>query len=115
MNTFFGKLKQAGLDSLKNLFGLIKIPSFDVGTNYVPNDMLAQIHKGEAIIPKKFNSNEYFINKNNNSDETNSLLRDLIDRVEQIEFNPYTTVKDVGYASQKYRSQKSRIMGEELS
>ena len=31
------------------------IPSFDVGTNYVPNDMIAQIHKGEAIIPAAYN------------------------------------------------------------
>ena len=29
----------------------IGIPKFDVGTNYVPNDMLAQVHKGERIIP----------------------------------------------------------------
>lgn len=27
------------------------IPKFAVGTNYVPNDMLAQIHQGERIIP----------------------------------------------------------------
>jgi hypothetical protein len=27
--------------------------SFDTGTPYVPNDMLAQIHQGEAIIPAK--------------------------------------------------------------
>lgn len=32
-----------------------KIPQLNVGTNYVPEDTLAMIHKGEAVIPKKFN------------------------------------------------------------
>lgn len=31
------------------------IPGFAVGTNYVPRDMLAQIHEGEAIAPKARN------------------------------------------------------------
>ena len=31
------------------------LPSFAVGTNYVPQDMVAQIHKGEAIVPAAFN------------------------------------------------------------
>ena len=31
------------------------LPSFDVGTNYVPKDMLARIHEGEAIVPKAYN------------------------------------------------------------
>ncbi len=31
------------------------IPKLATGTNYVPNDMLAEIHKGEMIVPKKFN------------------------------------------------------------
>jgi hypothetical protein len=31
------------------------IPGFAVGTNYVPRDMLAQIHEGEAIIPRAYN------------------------------------------------------------
>lgn len=29
--------------------------SFAVGTNYVPRNMIAQIHEGEAIVPKRFN------------------------------------------------------------
>lgn len=31
------------------------LPSYDVGTNYVPRDMVAKIHEGEAIIPKAYN------------------------------------------------------------
>lgn len=31
------------------------IPRFAVGTNYVPRDMLAMIHEGEAIVPKAYN------------------------------------------------------------
>lgn len=31
------------------------LPKFDVGTNYVPRDMFAEIHEGEAIIPKAYN------------------------------------------------------------
>ena len=33
----------------------VGIPAFAVGTNYVPRDMLAQIHEGEAIVPKAYN------------------------------------------------------------
>lgn len=36
------------------LLGL-DVPKFDVGTNYVPRDMLAMIHEGEAIVPKAYN------------------------------------------------------------
>lgn len=32
-----------------------RVPSYDIGTNYVPRHMLAQIHEGEAILPKAFN------------------------------------------------------------
>lgn len=32
-----------------------RMPSYDVGTNRVPYDMVAKIHKDEAIIPKAFN------------------------------------------------------------
>ncbi|MET5016612.1 phage tail length tape measure family protein [Burkholderia pseudomallei] len=35
---------------------LMGLASFDVGTPYVPNDMIAQIHRGEAIVPAHMNS-----------------------------------------------------------
>jgi hypothetical protein len=37
-------------------YGQWSIPSFDVGTNFVPNDMLANIHKGERIVPAADNA-----------------------------------------------------------
>lgn len=32
-----------------------KLPSFDVGTDYVPQDMVAMLHQGEKVTPKAFN------------------------------------------------------------
>ena len=39
---------------LSGQFGL-SLPSFAVGTNYLPYDMIAQLHEGERIIPKADN------------------------------------------------------------
>ena len=87
---------------------LSMIAKLDTGTSYVPNNQLAMIHQGEAVIPKKFNSREYFGMGN---DDTNKLLEELIDRVENIEINPYTTIKDVGTASVNYINKQNRVMG----
>ncbi len=38
----------------KSIFG--GMPSFDVGTPYVPQDMFAKVHKGEAIVPARYNN-----------------------------------------------------------
>lgn len=67
----FSKLGVGGVTKtlMNQLLG--KIPSYDVGTNYVPNDQLAMVHKGEAIVPKKFNNEQFF---NSNNEETNALL-----------------------------------------
>lgn len=55
--------------------GFRGVNSYDVGTNYVPNDQLAMVHEGEAIVPKKFNSQEYF----GNDQETKDMLFEIID------------------------------------
>lgn len=84
------------------------VPKLAVGTNYVPEDQLAYIHKGEAVVPKKFNSQEYF---GNGSNETNSLLEQVIEAINNIEINPYTTVKDVGKTAVNYINSKNRQLG----
>lgn len=87
------------------------VPKLDVGTGYVPNDMLAVIHQGEAVIPKEFNNKEYFGGTN---EETNNLLELLIERVDNINFSPYTTIKDVGKAAVNYINDKNRTMGRSM-
>jgi hypothetical protein len=49
-------LSGAGLDLVRNA---LPGASFAVGTNYVPRDMVAQIHEGEAIIPAAFNPERF--------------------------------------------------------
>ena len=86
--------------------GTWQIPSLDVGTNYVPNDMMAQLHEGEAVIPKEFNEDQY-----SNTEETNDLLRELINVVGSKEFKAYISQREVGESAVKYINSQSRIMG----
>ena len=90
---------------------LPRINSYAVGTNYVPEDQLAFIHKGEAVVPKKYNTGSY---QPVNNDETNYLLEQVINAINGIEINPYTTIKDVGKASLNYINNKSRQLGESV-
>ena len=41
-------------DQVATQYGL-NLPSYAVGTNFVPRDMVAQIHEGEAIVPRAYN------------------------------------------------------------
>ena len=54
---------------------------FDVGTNYVPNDGLAYIHKGEAVIPAKYNK---LYQPNTDNSRLESSINQLTRQVEQI-------------------------------
>lgn len=43
-------------DIIGSALGGIKLPGFAAGTNYVPNDMVADVHRGERIIPAADNA-----------------------------------------------------------
>ena len=88
----------------------VVLPRLDTGTNYVPSDQLAMIHKGEAVIPKKFNSQEYF----GGNSEMAEKLDVLIEAVNNIDLHPYITVKDVGQASVSYQNSQYRLRGRSL-
>ena len=85
-----------------------KIPRLDVGTNYVPNDQLAMIHKGEAVIPKKFNNKEFFGKDN---DKVVNRLDLLIETLINKDMNAYIGKEEVGKASVGYINNQRRIMG----
>ena len=48
----------SGIKSVGNKIvgGAKSIVGFETGTNYVPNDGLAYLHKGEAVVPQKYNN-----------------------------------------------------------
>lgn len=63
INGMLNKIRETsflGISPFKNLWGenplpVPQIPQLSTGTNYVPQDMLAYLHEGEAVVPKKYN------------------------------------------------------------
>ena len=92
------------------LLDKISIPRLATGTNYVPQDTMAVIHKGEAVIPKKFNEQEYF----GGSEETQNLIRQLIEVVENKDTGTYLDGKLIGSTAINYINTQSRYLGKSL-
>lgn len=44
-----------GVEQYATGMSYLSMLALDTGTNYVPQDMIAQIHEGEAVVPKEFN------------------------------------------------------------
>ena len=95
-----------GVDWEWKEFSTISLPRLATGTNYVPQDTLAMLHQGEAVVPKKFNSEEFF---GCDSEETNELHRELISVVRKKNFS--ITKKEVGEASVDYIRSQTRLKG----
>lgn len=51
----FNTNEQVSTKKNKN-YKTASVPHFATGTNYVPNDGLAYLHQGEAVVPKKYNT-----------------------------------------------------------
>lgn len=67
---------------------LKSLPSYDVGTNYVPNDMVAQLHQGEAVVPKEFNPSAFY---GQNTAEELNLLAAINENLERL-YSKDTTI-----------------------
>ncbi|RYF02375.1 MAG: hypothetical protein EOO32_00190 [Comamonadaceae bacterium] len=61
------------------------LPAFEVGTNYVPRTMVAQIHEGEAILPRPFNPWAGGANPLAGSGGSDAMLERIEDRLQRLE------------------------------
>ena len=98
-----------GFGSVFGSLSHVTLPRLATGTNYVPQNMIAELHKGEAVIPKAFNEGQF-----NNSQETNELLRELIDLVSNKNIRAVISEKDIGNAAIKQIRARSRLAGESV-
>lgn len=87
----------------------LAVPSFDVGTNYVPQDMLAMIHKGERITPAKYNNDDWVSKGETDMSETNALLNEIINAIHNKNFN--IDGDTIGRVSVNYIQNESRRRG----
>ena len=66
-----------------------QIPKLNVGTNYVPKDeMPAILHKGEAVVPKKFNPYANGINPQTIGSMTNPTINTVVNVYNNMEIDP---------------------------
>ena len=82
-------------DSINPLDLLYDLPSLDVGTNYLPEDMIIKAHKGEKITPAAYNR----------SDSTNA---DLVKEVKQLRLDMGNMLYNVAKSTKGTEDQLKR-------
>ena len=89
----------------------LSVSWYDVGTNYVSEDQLAMIHKGEAIVPAKYNKDPAYQPYSNSNDDILAKLDTLINVVDSKEFKAYISQNEIGKSAVSYINKQSRILG----
>ncbi len=89
---------------------LQSVRGYDIGTNYVPNDQLAMVHKGEMIVPAKYNPATSGIN-GGHDEEIIQAIYELKETLENKDMNAYISEDAIGEASSNYRNRRSRQLG----
>lgn len=89
----------------------LSVSWYDVGTNYISKDQLAMLHKGEAVVPAKYNRDPAY--KPYSTDNTDILakLDTLINVVDSKEFKAYISQNEIGKSAVSYINKQSRILG----
>ena len=104
-----GSMTNAFTEEVERLLRMLSgLGSYKIGTDLVKSDGLAYIHAGEQIVPAKAVSGGWTGGSN---EETNDLLRTLIDTLEQKQFSASIGQDEVGRASVNYIRNQNRIMG----
>jgi len=73
------------------------LPSYAVGTPYVPRDMVAQIHKGEAIIPASENGISQTSGNGDVVINFNGPVYGMLDFAQQVKQIVRDTARDGGF------------------
>lgn len=107
------KITGINISGTYQLFSIPNVPALETGTNRIEEEGIYHLHEDEAVVPKKYNPalGVGFDNNSKAVEETNDLLRALIDVVESKNYEPKIGVDDVGRASVDYIRKQRRITG----
>lgn len=104
-------LEAVGIKSFSfSPIGNVSLPRLKVGTDNVKSDGLAYLHAGEKVVPADVVKGGYK-GENNNNDETNDLLRRLIELVDEKDLNVSIDENSIGRTSVNYINRQRRIRG----
>lgn len=80
------------------------------GTNFVPEDQFAQIHKGEAIIPRAFNTSEFF-KQVGGSKEVSDELKAIRKDINKLKLSVNLDGREIANNTVKHINEETRLQG----